>query len=86
MPEGPSAICWCGHRYKGQREWAYRCVPFSLIKDQPWLKRALLSHGCDPDRGTSEVGVSTLEDIRAARERWEAENDRAISRPVDAPS
>jgi hypothetical protein len=62
----PDALCWCGFAHKGQHATAYVCVPFSAIKDRPELKQAFLACGCDPDRGTSEVGIVLERDLRKA--------------------
>lgn len=35
---------------------AYRCVPYSILKERPELLNFFKACGCDPDRG-GEVGI-----------------------------
>jgi hypothetical protein len=51
----PGALCWCGQKHKNNNITAYRCLPFSILKDRPYLKDEFLQCGCDPTRG--EVGI-----------------------------
>lgn len=66
---GPEALCWCGfsHRLQSTSSTAYKCVPFSLIKDRPEFAQKLInafrSCGCEPGRG--EVGIMLEDDYRA---------------------
>lgn len=54
----PAPLCWCGFSYKGQHHLkVYRCVPFSILNQEPDLRQAFLACGSDPDRKTAEVGV-----------------------------
>lgn len=62
---GPEVICWCGFEMRGQHASAYRCVPFSAIKERPELADMLGACGCDPKRGTSEVGIVLERDFRS---------------------
>lgn len=57
----PDVICWCGLKHRGQEEAPYRCLPFSVLKDRPYLREAFASCGCDPERG--EVGIVTEADL-----------------------
>lgn len=53
---GPDVLCWCGFSHRGQRHMtAYRCVPFSALKEHPELERHFRACGCDPEFG--EVGI-----------------------------
>jgi hypothetical protein len=49
---GPSVICWCGFRHRGQTEQAYMCLPF---KGNESLLPAMARCGCVP--GKHEIGV-----------------------------
>lgn len=52
---GPDRLCWCGFQFRAQHATAYRCLPFSILKDRPELLEAFRSCGCEP--GRQEVGV-----------------------------
>jgi len=54
----PDVICWCGMSHRGQhQDTPYICIPFKDAENNPALMDELLRSGCDPKRGTSEVGV-----------------------------
>ena len=58
---GPEVICWCGFHHRMQHHLtAYRCLPFSILKDKPHLLNAFRACGCDPARG--EVGIILEQD------------------------
>jgi len=62
---GPDDLCWCGQYYKNNNHLQeYICVPFSVLKEKPFLKNTFLSFGCDPSRG--EVGIMTKKAYREA--------------------
>lgn len=61
---GPQCICWCGFSHRHQNLSAYRCLPFSAIKEHPKLLNAFRACGCEPDRG--EVGIVLERDYDAA--------------------
>ena len=52
---GPDCICWCGFKHRNQTESAYKCLPFSILKEHPDLRKCFLACGCDPER--NEVGI-----------------------------
>lgn len=59
---GPEVVCWCGMKHRNQiEEPAYRCLPFSILTEKPWLREAFMACGCDPDRG--EVGIVMKRDM-----------------------
>lgn len=59
-------VCWCGMRHRNQTEPpAYRCLPFSILSEKPWLRGAFLACGCDPDNG--EVGIVMIRDLERLR-------------------
>jgi hypothetical protein len=59
---GPDSLCWCGFSHRQQHDiTAYRCMPFSVLKDRPELERAFRACGCDPGRG--EVGIVLERDL-----------------------
>lgn len=70
---GPGAICWCGFHHRSQAAGAYRCVPFSVLKEYPEevsqeLLRAFRACGCD--EGRTEVGIMLAIDLcRALKKR-----------------
>lgn len=51
----PDVLCWCGFHHRNQHAKAYKCVPFSILKERPELLNAFRSCGCEP--GRSEVGI-----------------------------
>lgn len=53
-------------KFKGQTITAYQCVPFSIIQKYPKMLDAFLSCGCDPKRGTNEVGIVTEDALKKA--------------------
>jgi hypothetical protein len=59
----PSVICWCGFEHRGQRNNAYRCVPYSILSDRPELLEHFLACGCDPKRG-GDVGIMLTRDFQ----------------------
>lgn len=60
---GPEVLCWCGFSHRGNRDNAYTCQPFSVLKERPELLSAFRACGCDPDRG--EVGIMLERDLRS---------------------
>ena len=64
---GPQALCWCGFSHRGQNATAYKCLPFSALKQEPRLLPMFLSCGCDPNRKTSEVGIVLESDYTKLR-------------------
>lgn len=52
---GPDHVCWCGFATKGNNAGSYMCLPFSRLKEEPWLEAAFRECGCDPTR--MEVGI-----------------------------
>lgn len=58
---GPEVICWCGFHHKRQNISAYVCVPYSILKDKPYLLSAFRSCGCDPEKG-GDVGIMLEKD------------------------
>lgn len=52
---GPDCVCWCGFNHRNQTMTAYRCLPFSILKEYPDLLKCFLACGCDPER--NEVGI-----------------------------
>lgn len=78
---GPEVLCWCGFSHRGNRDNAYTCQPFSVLKDRPELLSAFRACGCDPERG--EVGIMLERDLRS-----NAPHERAAGfsaeRPFDA--
>lgn len=58
---GPEVICWCGFNHRNQNLPAYRCLPFSILKEKGFLRDAFMACGCDPERG--EVGIVLDRDI-----------------------
>ena len=62
---GPEVLCWCGFSHRMQHISAYRCVPFSVLKDRPELEDSFKACGCDPKRG--EVGIMLEENYLAPR-------------------
>lgn len=68
VAHGPSVICWCGLKMRGQTsDPAYQCLPFSILEDKPWVREAFLACGCDPDRG--EVGIVLISQMNDLRKR-----------------
>lgn len=63
---GPDALCWCGMSFKNQNMTEYMCMPFSILKEKPYLLNAFLSCGCDPKRGV--VGIMTKDSYKKAEE------------------
>lgn len=61
---GPDVLCWCGFSHRGNRDNAYTCQPFSVLKERPELLSAFRACGCSPERG--EVGIMLERDLRAA--------------------
>ena len=61
---GPQALCWCGftHRKQYHMEGAYTCLPFSILKDKPYLLEAFRRCGCDPE-AHGQVGIVLTADI-----------------------
>lgn len=62
---GPEALCWCGFSLRGQHATAYKCMPFSALKERPELAQMFAACGCDPKRGTAEVGIVLERDLRS---------------------
>jgi hypothetical protein len=60
---GPEVLCWCGFSNRGNRDNAYTCQPFSVLKERPELLSAFRACGCDPERG--EVGIMLKRDLRS---------------------
>lgn len=61
---GPDVLCWCGFSHRGQYPaTAYRCLPFSILKEFPALTNAFRACGCNPERG--EVGIMLERDYNA---------------------
>lgn len=58
---GPEVLCWCGYSHRGQRATAYRCMPFSILKERPELLAAFRACGCEP--GRQEVGIVLESDL-----------------------
>jgi hypothetical protein len=48
---------------------AYTCLPYSVLKDEPYLLDLFQSFGCDPKAGTSEVGIVTQVELQKARKK-----------------
>ena len=59
---GPEHLCWCGFSHRLQNATAYRCLPFSILKDKPELLNAFRSCGTEP--GRTEVGLVLEDDLR----------------------
>lgn len=64
---GPAVLCWCGFSMKHNNSTAYRCLPFSVLKERPELRQAFLACGCDPSRG--EVGIVLNDSIQRANDQ-----------------
>jgi hypothetical protein len=63
----PSCLCWCGQYFKNQHHInAYMCLPFSILKEKPYLRNAFMACGCDPSKG--EVGIVSKDSYRKAEE------------------
>lgn len=58
---GPDALCWCGYQHRGQHRTAYRCLPFTVLKDKPELLEAFRACGCEP--GRQLIGVVLERDL-----------------------
>lgn len=71
---GPDGLCWCGftHRGQPQTQAAYTCLPYSILQDVPSLLDLFRSCGCDPETGTSEVGIVLESDLQAVRKKADA--------------
>ena len=65
---GPDGICWCGHRHRGQGVRAYRCYPFSVLKDRPEILNLFLEQGHNPKSG-QEVGFVSVQRLEKTLER-----------------
>jgi len=63
---GPSDLCWCGFAHRGQDDFAYECLPFSILKERPYLRDAFLACGCDPDSRRAVIGIVLVRDLRNA--------------------
>ncbi len=59
---GPEVLCWCGFSHRQNRTTAYRCLPFSILKERPELEQKFRACGCDPTRG--EVGIVLEEGLK----------------------
>lgn len=64
---GPESICWCGFSHRNNRATAYRCLPFTVLKERPDLERAFRACGIDPTKG--EVGIVLESDLAAMGEK-----------------
>lgn len=58
----PKEICWCGQNFRGGPEGKFQCVPYSILREKPFLEEGFRAMGCDPGRRDSEVGVISTED------------------------
>lgn len=67
---GPDDLCWCGHYLRlNDDKRAYVCLPFSVLKERPYLRNAFLACGADPERG--EVGIVLEADCLRLRDEYE---------------
>jgi hypothetical protein len=48
---------------------AYTCLPYSILKDEPYLLKEFQACGCDPEARTSEVGIVLEADLDKARRK-----------------
>lgn len=62
-----NVLCWCGYSMRlNHGRTAYRCLPFSVLKEHPEWRQAFLACGCDPTRG--EVGIVLEDSIQRLRQ------------------
>jgi len=82
---GPEDLCWCGFAHKhNHNATAYRCVPFSVLKDRPELASAFGACGCDPKRG-GEVGIMLERDLRS-NASFSREPERSVGESAGSDS
>ena len=70
---GPEALCWCGFSHRRNSANPYTCLPFSVLREYPQLKKAFRSCGCDPERG--EVGIVLTRDFAALCDGGEVDGE-----------
>jgi hypothetical protein len=69
---GPSCLCFCGFRHKGQDVPVYMCVRVDRAKYDSAMKLALMRNGYDvegPRRLKSEIAVIGEDSLRWAAEK-----------------
>lgn len=71
----PEPLCWCGFSFRNQNLKEYICMPFSVLKEKPYLLNAFLSCGCEPN-SKSEIGVTTKDSYRKDEEEHDNNNKR----------